>query len=196
MRHAITCLLLLLWAAAPLAAKAATVSVAGATVKVRRNQAPLTARSVTISAARNEFEPFQILVTGPATGVTESAFGLSYGGIPSGHGIGTAGAAFPALRADYDRLALDHRISLSSHDDGDLSIAHFDAVYGPYVSGTAPTQTPNAALSNVQFVGNLTSTADMKNWYDHFTAKGWGERLFQYTCDEPPPTCNSTSKQH
>ncbi len=312
MRLPITCSLLL-WAAAPLSVEAATVSVAGATVKVRRSQAPLTARSVTISAARNEFEPFQILVTGPATGVTatastlsngsaqigpirlyreelirianqsapdaivtagdllpdalvpdtdetygekrnafvgfnvaagetraiwgevrvpasaaagvytgsvtvrfaegsavvpvtltaydfslperaslKSAFGLSYGGIPSGHGISTAGTAFPALRATYDRLALDHRVSLSSHDDGDLSIAHFDAVYGPYVSGTAPTQTPNAALSNVQFVGNLTSTTDMKTWYDHFTAQGWGERLFQYTCDEPPATCRWT----
>ncbi len=304
---------LLLWAAALPSAEAATVSAAGSTLKVRRSQAPLAARSVTISAARNEFEPFQILITGPATGVTatasalskgsssigpvrlyreelirianqsapdaivaagdvlpdalvpdtdeiygekrnafvgfnvaagetraiwgevrvpenatagaytgsvtvrfaegsaivpvtltvydfslparaslKSAFGLSYGGIPSGHGISTAGAAFPALRAKYDQLALDHRISLSSHDDGDLSVAHFDAVYGQFVSGTAPTQTPSAALSNVQFVGSPTSTADMKAWYDHFIAQGWGERLFQYTCDEPPATCRWT----
>jgi hypothetical protein len=293
--------------------KAATVSVAGATFKVRRSQAPLAARSVDIAAARNEFEPFQILVTGPATGVTatatelssgsssigpvrlyreelirianqsapdaivpageslpdallpdvdeiygerrkafvgfnvsggetraiwgeirvpenaapgaytgsitirfaegsavvpvaltvhdfalpvkpslKSAFGVSYGTIPSGHGISTAGATFPALRAKYDQLALDHRVSLTPHDDGERSIAHFDAFYGPYVSGTAPTQTPGAALSNVQFVGPLASTGDLKAWYDHAAAQGWAERLFQYTCDEPPATCRWT----
>ena len=36
--------------------------------------------------------------------------------------------------------------SLFSH--GDLSTAHFDAYYGPYVSGTGPTQLPGAALQD------------------------------------------------
>jgi hypothetical protein len=308
MRAVKGCLLLCLLA--PLQAKAATVSVGGATFKVRRNQAPLPARSVVLAAARNEFEPFQILVTGPATGVTatatalshgsaslapvrlyreelihmafqsapdsivaagedlpdalvpdvdeiygerrnafvgfdvaagetraiwgevrvpenappgiytgavtvrfaegaavvpvtftvydftlptkpslKSAFGLYFGGLPSGHGISWASTAFPTLRAKYDVLALDHRISLSHHDDGDSSIAHFDAFYAPVVAGAAPTQTPNAALTNVEVTGGLTDPATMRSWYDHFTAQGWTDRLFQYTCDEPPQTC-------
>jgi hypothetical protein len=291
--------------------KAATVSAAGATSKVRRDQAPTTARAVSMSAARNEFEAFQLLVTGPATGVKavattlsngsttigpvrlyreeliqianqsasdsivaagaylpdallpdvdevvgekrnafvnfnvasgetraiwgevrvpatapagtytgsvtvtfaegtatipvtltvwdftlpctsslKSAFGVSYGTIPSGHGIATSGTAFPALRARYDQLALDHRVSLSPHDDGDASISHFDATYGTFVAGTGPTQEPGAALTSVQFEGGLTDSAGMKAWYDHFVAMGWGgDRLLQYTCDEPPQTC-------
>ncbi|MFL5300415.1 MAG: sugar-binding protein, partial [Anaeromyxobacteraceae bacterium] len=304
--RAVLCLCLLL----PLSVKAATVSVAGATFKVRRGQAPLAARSVAIAAARNEFEPFQLLVTGPATGVTatatslsngaatigpvrlyredlirivtqsapdaivpageslpdalvpdvdelygekrnafvgfnvasgetraiwgevrvpetaapgtytgsvtvrfaegsatipvsltvhdfalptkpslKSAFGLYYGAIPSGHGIAWSGAAFPALREKYGALALDHRVSLSHHDDGDGSIAHFDATYGPLVAGTAATQTPKAALSSLEVTTGSTDTAGLKSWYDHFAAQGLGDRLFQYTCDEPPQTC-------
>src|SRR5512138_1992794 len=63
----------------PLWVNAATVSVAGATFKVRPDQAPLASTAVSMSAARNEFEPFQILVTGPATGVTATATALSSG---------------------------------------------------------------------------------------------------------------------
>ena len=309
MRRAIP-LCLVLWSALPLSVKAAMVSTAGATFKVRRDQAPLPSRSVSISAARNEFEPFQILITGPATGVRatataltgggtsigpvrlyreeliriastsapdaivaagaylpdalvpdvdelanekrnafvgfnlasgetraiwgevrvpasapagtytgtvtvqfaegiatvpvtltvhdftlpvraslKSAFGVSYGMLPAGHGISTAGTAFPALRARYDQLALDHRVSLSTHDDGDASMAHFDATYGAFVAGTAPTLTPGAALTSVQYPGGLTDTATLKAWYDHFAGLGWADRLLQYTCDEPPQTC-------
>jgi hypothetical protein len=309
MRRALA-LLPALCALLPLTVKAATISTAGATLKVRTDQPPLAARSVAISAARNEFEAFQLLVTGPATGVRatatalasgaasigpvrlyreelirmsnlsapdaivaagaslpdalvpdvdevvgekrnafsgfnvaagqtraiwgevrvpasapagtytgtitvtyaegtatvpvtltvydftlpvraslKSAFGLSYGTIPAGHGISTAGTAFPALRARYDQLALDHRVSLSPHDDGDASIAHFDATYGPFVSGTGPTQTPGAALTSVQYEGGLTDSAAMKSWFDHFAAMGWDGKLLQYTCDEPPQTC-------
>ncbi len=309
MRRAVP-LCLAAWAAFPLFVNAATVSAAGATFKVRRDQPPLASRSVGMSAARNEFEAFQILVTGPATGVRaaatalsgngtsigpvrlhredlirigttsapdaivgagaylpdalvpdvdeiagerrnafvgfnvasgetraiwgevrvpasapagtytgsvtvqfaegsatvpvrltvydftlparaslKSAFGLSYGTLPAGHGISSAGTAFPALRARYDQLALDHRVSLSTHDDGDASMAHFDATYGPYVGGTAPTLTPGAALTSVQYLGGLVDTATLEAWYDHAAGQGWADRLLQYTCDEPPQTC-------
>jgi Carbohydrate family 9 binding domain-like/Domain of unknown function (DUF4091) len=309
MRAARAFLLLLL--AAPLEVNAATVSVASALFKARRGQAPLATRAVGIAAARNEFEAFQILVTGPATGVTatatalsrgassigpvrlyreelirivnvsasdsivaagewlpdalvpdvdelygerrnafagldvaagetraiwgevrvpegaapgsytgsvtvqfaegavvvpvtltvydftlpvkpslKSAFGLSYPTLPAGHALSTASTAFPALRAKYDALALDHRVSLSQHDDGDSSIAHFDASYGPSLAGTAPTQTPGASLTNLQYTGGgLTDAARLKSWYDHLAAQGRASRLFQYTCDEPPMTC-------
>jgi hypothetical protein len=301
---------LLLCTSLPLTAQAATVSVAGATFKVHRTQAALAARSVAIAAARNEFEAFQILITGPATGVTatatalsngsasvgpvrlyredlikiayqsapdsiaaageylpdalvpdvdelygekrnaftgfnvasgetravwgevrvpetakagtytgsvtvrfaegsavvpitltvydftlptkpslKSAFGLYYGGIPAGHGIAATSTTFAATRAKYDAFALDHRLSLSHHDDGDPSLTHFDATYAPYVAGTGATQTPAAALTSFEVEAGPTDTAGMKAWYDHFAAQGWADRLFQYTCDEPPQTC-------
>src|SRR5919197_3456116 len=68
----------------PACVDAATVSVAPATFKVRRDQPPLASRSVAIAAARNEFEPFQILVTGPATGVSAVATALSNGSVSVG----------------------------------------------------------------------------------------------------------------
>ncbi|HYD41941.1 MAG TPA: glycoside hydrolase domain-containing protein [Anaeromyxobacter sp.] len=310
MRLPVTCLLAVC-AALPPSVNAATVSTAGASVKILRNQAPTASRAVAISAARNEFEAFQILVTGPATGVTasatalsngttaigpvrlfreelirmvhlsapdaivaaggwvpdalvpdvddvvgekrnafvnfhvaagetraiwaevrvpasaaagtytgsvtvrfaegtatvpvtltvhdfalpakaslKSAFTLAYGTLPAGHGISTAATVFPPLRARYGQLALDHRVSLAPHRDGDTSIAHFEAAYGPLVGGTAATQQPGAALTSVEFVAGHTNTAGMKSWYDHFVAKGWGgDKLLQYTCDEPPATC-------
>jgi Carbohydrate family 9 binding domain-like/Domain of unknown function (DUF4091) len=119
----------------------------------------------------------------------KTAWGLYYGGLPTGHGISATSADFPTLRGKYDQLALDHRLTLSRHDDGDKSTAHFDAAYGPYVAGTAPTQAPGAALTQVEVLGQKTDSAYMKTVYDDFVSKGWQDKLFQYTCDEPPATC-------
>ncbi len=31
--------------------------------------------------------------------------------------------------------------------------------------------------------------ASLARWATHYRARGWFDRLFQYTCDEPPQTC-------
>ena len=52
----------------------------------------------------------------PSSASLKTAFGFTYGAIPSGHGVSAAGA-FAELRERYGRLALDHRVTLSHVDD-------------------------------------------------------------------------------
>jgi Domain of unknown function (DUF4091) len=96
-------------------------------------------------------------------------------------------ATLATLRARYGQLALDHRVTLSHHDDG-LSgdFTHFETFYSPLVRGTAPTRLQGAQLTAVEYLGPLTDTANLRRWAQHFRAQGWFDRLFQYTCDEPP----------
>ncbi|MGC4120889.1 MAG: DNRLRE domain-containing protein [Myxococcales bacterium] len=122
----------------------------------------------------------------PQNASLRTAFGFDYGAIlsPTGHAIPFADARWFPLRQRYGRLALDHRISLSVIDDGfDDDMAHFNTWYGPLLDGTAGTTEPNASLRSVQALGNLST------WATDFKAHGWFDRLFQYTCDEPPRRC-------
>jgi hypothetical protein len=124
----------------------------------------------------------------PSTSSLRSSFGMSYGGIPAGHGLtGDAGAT---LRARYAQLALDHRITLTGmNDDGTTGLDHLDQFYGPLIDGKAPTRLPGAQLTAVKYIGDRTSADQHKTWAQHFRAKGWMDRLFDYTCDEPPLQC-------
>jgi uncharacterized protein (TIGR03382 family) len=125
----------------------------------------------------------------PSTSSLRSYFGIAYGTIPRGHSV--SGDADSQLRARYAQLALDHRISVTVGDDGhDGDLGHFDRFYSPLVAGTAPTRLPGARLTSVKFVGNGSSVDDMRAMARHARSQGWLDRLFQYTCDEPPITCS------
>ena len=51
----------------------------------------------------------------------------------------------------------------------------------------APTpRLSGAASTTLEFIGQ---SADATRWSSFFDARGWRDRLFQYTCDEPPLTC-------
>ncbi len=123
----------------------------------------------------------------PSTPTLRSWFGLSYPALPAAHGV--SGDAFSALRARYSQLALDHRISLGKYDDGNTDLAHFDRYYGALLDGTAPTRLAGARLTSISYGGDLLSTSQLSSWAQHFRARRWFDRLFQYTCDEPPITC-------
>jgi hypothetical protein len=126
----------------------------------------------------------------PSTASLKTHFGLSWGLIPSGHGVSPETDA--SIRARYAALGLDHRVSLSGVADdgyhGDFD--HFERNYAPLVDGTAKTRLPGAKLTTVKYVGNQTSVDEHRRWAEHFRAKGWFDRLFDYTCDEPPLTCS------
>jgi hypothetical protein len=123
----------------------------------------------------------------PSTPSLKSAFTLG-GGVKNGHGLD--GDAYSQLRTRYGQLALDHRISLDSvWADGNKDFAHIDQFYGSLFDGSAGTQLQGAKLTTIVSGANLSSAAEHKDWADHFKAKGWFDRLFQYTCDEPPITC-------
>jgi hypothetical protein len=61
----------------PAAADAAQVWVAGSTEKIRPDAAPRGGAEAQIAAARNEFEAFQVVVTGPASRVSARASALT-----------------------------------------------------------------------------------------------------------------------
>ncbi|ACG72618.1 Myxococcales GC_trans_RRR domain protein [Anaeromyxobacter sp. K] len=125
----------------------------------------------------------------PSTSSLRTAFGLSYGVIASAHGV--SGDADAALRARYGQLALDHRITLTGlNDDGQhADFGHLDRFYGPLIAGTAPTRLEGAKLTAVKYVGGRTSVDEHAAWAKHAREQGWFDRLFDYTCDEPPLTC-------
>src|SRR3990172_5378289 len=77
-------LLGILTGALPPAARAETVWTAVASEKIRPETAARSDRSASLAAAKNEFEAFQVVVTGPAAGVSASASELA--------GPGTIGA--------------------------------------------------------------------------------------------------------
>ena len=118
----------------------------------------------------------------PSTASLKTAFGFTYGAIPSGHGVSDA-AAFAELRERYGRLALDHRLTLSHVDDGSAALDHADSLYGPALDGGAPTALRGARMTAYELL------YDARSWSSYFDGKGWLDRLFQYTCDEPPLTC-------
>jgi len=86
---------------------ASVVSVAPSSTKIRPDDPPTTARSAEIHAGRNEFEAFQVVVTGPASGVSVTAPTL----------IGPDGAAIPSNDVRLYREAyLD--VTKASNDEG------------------------------------------------------------------------------
>ncbi|HET8733602.1 MAG TPA: glycoside hydrolase domain-containing protein, partial [Anaeromyxobacteraceae bacterium] len=118
----------------------------------------------------------------PATASLKSAFGFTYGAIPAGHGL-PWGDEFTRLRQRYGAFALGRRVTLSQIDDGNASTSHFDTWYSGQMDGTATSALAGAALTSVRLPGSADT------WVPYFDSRGWLERLFQYTCDEPPITC-------
>jgi hypothetical protein len=149
---------------------------------------------VTVSSAEGEAViPVAALVWDfqlPSTASLRSAFNLSYGILPAGH-AGLSGDADSTLRARYGQLGLDHRVTITGlNDDGHhTDLDRFRRFYGPLVEGTAPTRLQGAKLTAVKYVGNRTSVEEHARWAQRARADGWFDRLFDYTCDEPPLTC-------
>ncbi len=148
---------------------------------------------VTVTSAQGEAKiPVTLTVWDfvlPSTSSLRTHFGLFYGSVAAGHGV--AGGSDASLRARYAQLGLDHRISLSGvADDGhNGDFGHFDQFYASLMDGTASTRLPGAKLTTLKYIGNATSVDEHRRWADYTKGKGWFDRLFDYTCDEPPITC-------
>ncbi|HZA49978.1 MAG TPA: DUF4091 domain-containing protein, partial [Myxococcaceae bacterium] len=104
-------------------------------------------------------------------------------------GIRTCGSeeASHALVAKYQKLALEHRITLSNTlsypANGDWNT--FDARYGPWLEGTAPSRLPGAKITSAQFTGPRDAGSFVA-FQDHMKQRGWLDRAYDYTADEPP----------
>jgi hypothetical protein len=150
--------------------------------------------TVTVHSAEGDTPvPVQLTVWDfalPSTSSLKTAFAMTHGGVRKAHGL--SGEALTALRQRYAQLALDHRISISDlWDDGrggDWS--HFDGAYGAFLDGSASTRLKGAKLTSLKSGAHLNSASEHSDWASHFRARGWFDRLFQYTCDEPPLTCS------
>jgi Domain of unknown function (DUF4091) len=136
----------------------------------------------------------------PSTSTLRSSFGLAWNGPCIGHHGDYDCKDFvgeSALRSRYVQAALDNHVSISNPSmtnpvtQGGLETwAAFDAGSAPFLDGTSGTRLAGARLTSARIMGSAaTTTAVAAAWGKHFTAKGWHDVLFDYTCDEPPATC-------
>jgi hypothetical protein len=141
----------------------------------------------------------------PSTASLGSAFGVSWDGLcVQAYGgydrcrqyPGSGGSNDTAVELTHVAEAtffLDHRVTLSEvvyYGPSNNDWTHFDSIYAPLLDGTAPTLLGNAALTELEYThGGKLNARNISDWTNHFSAKGWLPRLFDYTCDEPPAGC-------
>jgi hypothetical protein len=127
----------------------------------------------------------------PSTPSLSTAFLIFAGNVCRAH-TGSSECANPqaavALVNKYQALALDHRITLSNvflqrSQGSDWSA--FDQAYRPFLDGTAPTRLPGARMTSAQYTWEKT-VESYRSFAQHFREKGWFDRLFDYSADEPP----------
>ena len=138
----------------------------------------------------------------PSTSSLASVYGFGWDGPCVGHfgGYGPPNcddAQLEALNALYFKDALNHRLTISglvyappvTNGQGDFT--SFDTLYGPFLGGTALTgadQLKGAQITSIQYVGDQVSSS-YAAWAAHAKTNGWFDRVFDYTCDEPPNGC-------
>ena len=149
----------------------------------------------------------------PSTSSLPSAFGMSIDSICRAMN----GTTWCNGRADqtnaavpWARFLLDHRISSAVVQSGPDALggtcnlwaepptcdwSGWDGIYGPLLDGTdSALHLKGAKLTTVKFEwgSSYADSAAMRQrraWALHFREKGWFDRTFDYTCDEPPATC-------
>ncbi|WP_304503373.1 DUF4091 domain-containing protein [Corallococcus soli] len=92
------------------------------------------------------------------------------------------------LLARYQRMALEHRFTLSSlfpRKPWPPAWSDFDATWGPYLDGTAPTRLPGARMTSLEYVGPLDAR-NLEDFTAHMRQKGWLDRAYVQLGDEPP----------
>jgi glycosyl hydrolase family 123 len=136
----------------------------------------------------------------PSTSSLRSAYGIGALDPCAAHfgGYTQCGsdAGVQTLLTKYTKFALDHRISLSDavytgplqNADGSFDWATWDGLYGPMLDGGMGGRLAGAKLTSVRFQWTADQ-AHFNAWAQHFKSKGWLDRTFDYTCDEPPNGC-------
>jgi glycosyl hydrolase family 123 len=140
----------------------------------------------------------------PSTASVRTAFGIGYNDPCVAHygGYTQCGsdAGVQTMLGKYARLALDHRISLSDivstnptqKADGSWDWTQFDALYAPFMDGGVGGRLAGAKLTSLRYIWTVDQ-AHFAAWAAHFRARGWLDRAFDYTCDEPPSGCAWTA---
>jgi uncharacterized protein (TIGR03382 family) len=90
------------------------------------------------------------------------------------------------LLARYHRMALEHRVSLSSgFPRAPQPWSAFEAAWGPFLDGTVQTRLPGARLTSFQYVGEHTAEG-LADFTAGAQARGWLPRAYDFVGDEPP----------
>lgn len=128
----------------------------------------------------------------PSTSSLSTAFLLFTGNVCAAHtGSGDCGANINKqidLVARYQKMGLEHRITLSNPfvlmpPGSDWS--SFDQAYAQFLDGTVQTRLAGAKMTTAQYPGQRNAS-QYANFAQHFAAKGWLSRAYDYTADEPP----------
>ncbi len=140
----------------------------------------------------------------PSTSSLPSAYGIGWLDPCTAHygGYSQCGgdAGVESTLARYTKFALDHRISLSdvvytgplANADGTYDWTTWDGKYGPMLDGSMGGRLVGAKLTAVRYQWT-SDQAHYAEWAKHFRAKGWFDRTFDYSCDEPPNGCSWSS---
>jgi Glycoside hydrolase 123 N-terminal domain/Glycoside hydrolase 123, catalytic domain len=137
----------------------------------------------------------------PSTSSLPSTFGMGWNAACIAHfGSYTAcggDAGVEKMRVLYSRFMLDHRITADVVYTGPTSCSgttcdwsHFDSTYGALFDGTDPSQRlQGAKQTTILYRWNASSSTYFSAWAQHFHQKGWFDRTYDYSCDEPPAGC-------
>ncbi|MBI3804965.1 MAG: DUF4091 domain-containing protein, partial [Nitrospirae bacterium] len=158
--------------------------------------------SATVTAAGQNpiIVPIQLTVwdfTLPSVSSLKSAYSIDHHLLTGGHGL--PGDSSTELSQLYVKANLLHRISdnyliapetLGGLRNGVINWGPFDAAFGPFLDGTVALpggKLPGNKLTTVQLrdYDHQYDTTYLRDYAQHFRAKGWFDRLFQYTYDEP-----------
>jgi hypothetical protein len=155
------------------------------------------------SAGLSEVVPITLRVLDfevPATSSMPTTYGINWSAACVAHygSLEACGADAGIIRMNtmYARYMLDHRItgevvyiapswSGSGYDWANT----FDPYYAPLLDGTAgDVLLDGAQVTSLRYRGprEVSRYAD---WANHFRGRGWFTRTYDYTCDEPPITC-------
>ncbi|MBI3181563.1 MAG: heparin lyase I family protein [Myxococcales bacterium] len=144
--------------------------------------------------------PVELLVVDlamPKSSSLPTSFGLNEADACAAHfGSPAACTAEEAdrLRLRYARFLLDHRVSADAVRGGPVeegsgwNWAAFDARNSPLLDGTAPGLLEGARLGSARLPWR-TAVDPLRAWTDHLKSRGWLDRAFDFSCDEPPSTC-------
>src|SRR5579863_519215 len=163
--------------------------------------------TVTVNARGepNSVIPVQLTVwnfTLPSTSSLHMAYAVDHSKLGPGHfGQAVDDSTRLDLVQKYSKALLLHRISneymtfpLVQLLGDQIDWTAFDANVGPFLDGTVlGDRLPGAKLTaiRIQVGGSTQGNVDYyQDWAGHFNQKGWFDRLFSYTCDEPPAGCD------
>jgi len=126
----------------------------------------------------------------PSTPSLSTAFRLYAPNVCRAHtGLSDCGGATMtnSLIDRYERMALEHRFTVSNPFQGlpPADWSAFDTAYAKYLDGTSQTRLSGARMTSAEYPGARVA-ADYARFAAHFEARGWLERAFDYTADEPP----------